>query len=96
MLKKIIKTKIKPAECGVFDQSDLGPNATKIDLWRWYSTFSTIYHNQELIEDLKIVCDNPETIGEEIDDWIWNCGEYSERFDQILGPIDSEKNPMAW
>lgn len=96
MNKYIIRTKTKPIECGVFDQSDLGPDATHLDLWRWYSTFATIFHNQELIDDLKIVCDDPEKIGEEIDDWIWNCGEYSEKFDQILGPIDSEKNPMAW
>lgn len=90
MNKYIIRTKTKPIECGVFDRSDLGPEATDADLWLWYSTFATIFHNQELIDDLKIPSDDPETIGEEIDDWIWNCGEYHNRFDQILGEAPNE------
>ena len=90
MNRYIIRTKTKPIECGVFDQSDLGPDATHVDLWRWYSTFATIFYNQELIDDLKISSDDPETIGEEIDDWIWNCGEYHNRFDQILGEAPNE------
>jgi len=88
---RIIRTKIKPIDCGVMDQTYLGPDATYVDLWRWYSTFSTIIHNQELIEDLGIPCggDDPENIGQHIDDWIWNRGEYQDRFDQILGPLES-------
>lgn len=90
MYRNIFFTRFKPIECGVFDQSDLGPDATNLDLWLWYSTFATIFHNQELIDDLKIVCDDPEKIGEEIDDWIWNCGEYHDRFEQILGEAPNE------
>jgi hypothetical protein len=90
MKYRIIRTKIKSIDCGVLDQTYLGPDATYVDLWRWYSTFSTIIHNQELIEDLGIPCgDDPENIGQHIDDWIWNRGEYQDRFDQILGPLES-------
>lgn len=76
---------MKPADCNVTDVAYLGYDATRIDLYRWWSAFATIYHNRGLIEDLKIQADNFGSPGEAIDHWLWSNGEWSDRLDQILG-----------
>lgn len=75
----------RPPECGVYDQEQLGDNATQLDLHRWWTAFDKIYHSRFMLEDMGINTDNPEEVGDYIDEWLYGDGDWDEQTSRIIG-----------